>query len=439
MNNTITIALAQLNPTVGDIVGNVKLLRDARKEAEKFGVDIVITSELIVSGYPPEDLIVRPIVQEMVEQEVRRLASETADGGPAMLIGTPWRDSGKLYNAAILVSEGEIKAIRFKHDLPNYGVFDEKRIFTPGPLPGPINFKDVRFGVMICEDMWKDDVAECLQESGAEILVVLNGSPFEQDKLDRRLNFSVSRTKECELPLIYVNQVGGQDELVFDGASFILGADSSLRVQSPAWKSSFTLSKWKKINDGWECVRGDRHPLPEEDAAIYSAMVLGLRDYVNKSGFPGVVIGLSGGIDSALTAAVAVDALGSDRVRCVMMPTKYTSKESLDDAAEVAKLLGVKLDTRHIHMAIDAFGEILRKDFVGTKLDATEENIQARSRGLTLMAISNKTGLMVVSTGNKSEMSVGYATLYGDMCGGYSVLKDVYKTKVFQLNLMKTN
>lgn len=434
MTDTLTIALAQLNPTVGDIDGNITLIRDARAEAAAAGADLVVTSELVVCGYPPEDLVIRPIVQQTIEQQVGVLAGETADGGPGILVGTPWVEDGKLYNAALLLDGGEIVAKRFKHDLPNYGVFDEKRVFDAGPLPGPVNFRGVRLGVMVCEDMWTDDVAECLEESGAEILTVLNGSPYEQDKWDTRLNLAVARATECRMPLIYVNQVGGQDELVFDGASFVLGADASLRAQSPAWESSVQTTEWSRDGDTWACAETDRYPPPDGDPAIYSAMVLGLRDYVRKSGFPGVLIGMSGGIDSALTAAVAADALGPEAVHCVMMPSPYTSQESLDDAREACDLLGAPLDSVSIGPAMAAFGEMLADAFVGTQADTTEENIQARSRGLTLMALSNKTGAMVVSTGNKSEMSVGYATLYGDMCGGYSVLKDVYKMKVFELS-----
>lgn len=434
MTDSLKIALAQLNPTVGDIVGNAGLLRKAREEAAAAGADLVVSSELLICGYPPEDLVIRPIVQDTIKREISTLAAETADGGPAMLVGTPWVDEGKLYNAALLLDAGEIAAVRYKHDLPNYGVFDEKRVFDAGPLPGPLNFRGVRLGVMVCEDMWTEEVSECLEESGAEILTVLNGSPFEQDKWDTRVNLAVARATECRMPLIYVNQVGGQDELVFDGASFVLGADASLRAQAAAWTECVLLTEWSRDGDSWTCAETERHPPPDGDPAIYSAMVLGLRDYVRKSGFPGVLIGMSGGIDSALTAAVAADALGPDAVHCVMMPSPYTSQESLDDASEACRLLGVRLDSVSIGPAMEAYDKMLAEAFAGTDADTTEENIQARSRGLTLMALSNKTGAMVVSTGNKSEMSVGYATLYGDMCGGYSVLKDVYKTKVFELS-----
>jgi NAD+ synthase len=434
VTETLSIALAQLNPTVGDVVGNAQLLREARTRAAVMGADLVVTSELVVSGYPPEDLVLRPSFQETVEREVLALAGDTADGGPAMLIGAPWVVDGAIYNAALLLDDGEIASVRLKHVLPNYGVFDEKRVFAEGPLPGPINFRGIRLGVMVCEDMWTEDVCECLEESGAEIMVVINGSPYEMDKVDQRLGYAVARVRESNRPLIYVNQIGGQDELIFDGGSFVLGADATLRAQLPSWQEEIVPTVWRRDGTDWVCEETTRTAPTEGLASIYAAMVLGLRDYVRKNGFPGVIIGLSGGIDSALTAAVAVDALGADHVRCVMMPSPYTSQESLDDAAEAAALLGVQLDDIGIGPAMAAFDAMLSASFGNRPPDTTEENIQARSRGLALMALSNKTGDMVVSTGNKSEMSVGYATLYGDMCGGYSVLKDVYKTKVFALS-----
>ena len=434
MTDTLCIALTQINPSVGDVVGNVARLRRARADAAAKGADLVVSSELVVSGYPPEDLVVRPVFQDTVEREVGALAAETADGGPGMLIGAPWVQDGKLYNAALLLDGGGIAAVRLKHDLPNYGVFDEKRVFEIGPLPGPMNFRGVRLGVMVCEDMWAGDVTECLEESGAEILVVINGSPFEDEKQDQRLNLAVARVTESSLPLIYVNQIGGQDELVFDGSSFALNGDSSLCAQTASWREDILATHWKREDSGWVCDIAERIAAPEGEASVYAAMVLGLRDYVRKNGFPGVIIGLSGGIDSALTAAVAVDALCADHVRCVMMPSPYTSDESLEDAALCAKRLGVRLDSISIGPAMDAFDAILADSFGDLPPDTTEENIQARSRGMALMALSNKTGDMVVSTGNKSEMSVGYATLYGDMCGGYSVLKDVYKMAVFSLS-----
>ena len=436
--NALAIALAQINPTVGDIEHNTELVRGARAEAAALGADLVVYPELVIAGYPPEDLVLRPAFQDAAEAAAAALAKETADGGPAMLVGAPWREDGKLYNAALLLDGGEIAARRFKHDLPNYGVFDEIRVFAAAPPAGPMAFRGVRLGVLLCEDMWFTDAAETLSESGAEILVVLNGSPYAQDKDDERLGYAVARVTETGLPLIYVNQVGGQDELVFDGASFVLGADRALRLQLPSWSSGVAVSRWTRragvgVDGGFECAEGERTLRPEGPEQVYCALATGLRDYVAKNGFPGVIVGMSGGIDSALTAAVAVDALGAEKVRCVRMPSRYSSDHSLDDAAACAALLGARSDTVEIEPAHAAFEAMLGPFFEGLEADATEENIQARVRGVLLMALSNKTGSMLLTTGNKSEMSVGYATLYGDMCGGYSVLKDVYKVAVFDL------
>ena len=434
MTDQLTLALAQINPTVGALDHNAALIRAARAEAAAAGADLVVYPELSVCGYPPEDLVLKPFFLDKVEDTVRALAADTMDGGPALLVGAPWRVDGRRHNAALLLDGGTIAAVRLKHDLPNYGPFDEKRVFVAGPLPGPINFRGVRLGVMVCEDMWTPDVAETLAETGAEILVVPNGSPFEIDKADRRLELAVARVVETGLPLIYLNQVGGQDELVFDGASFVLNRDRSLVAQLPAFASRVAVTCWTRGSDGWTGSSREQVAPPDMLGALYSAMVLGLRDYVDKNRFPGVILGMSGGIDSALSAAVAVDALGPDRVHCVMMPSPYTSHDSLDDAAECAGLLGCRIDTISIQPAMDAFATMLAPAFAGTQADITEENLQSRSRGLTLMALSNKFGPMVLSTGNKSEMSVGYATLYGDMCGGYNVLKDVYKTTVYKLS-----
>lgn len=434
MTDHLKIALVQRNPTVGDIAGNAGLIRAARSEAAAAGADLVLFSELFLIGYPPEDLVLKPALQDAIMQTMQALAAETADGGPALLIGAPWRDGEALHNAIILCDGGKIAAIRYKHDLPNYGVFDEKRVFTPGPMPGPVNFRGVRIGVPICEDIWQPDVAECLAETGAEILLVPNGSPYEVDKADQRMNRAVARVTECKLPLAYVNQYGGQDELVFDGGSFVLNADCSLAVQMPHWREGLVITHWSREAGGWRCAPGERIAPPEEMEAIYQAMMLGLRDYVNKNRFPGILLGLSGGIDSALSAAVAVDALGADRVRCVMMPYIYTAQESLDDAAECARLLGVKYDIVSIKPAVESFKQMLAPLFTGRAPDITEENMQSRARGLLLMALSNKFGDMVLTTGNKSEVSVGYATLYGDMCGGYNALKDIYKMTVFALS-----
>jgi NAD+ synthase len=435
MNATdrLRIALAQLNPTVGDIAGNVAGLRAARAEAKGAGADLVAAGEMAVCGYPPEDLVLRPSLQRAVERAVDRLAADTGDGGPALLVGAPWREDGKLYNAMLLLAEGKILGKRYKHDLPNYGVFDEKRVFHPGPLPGPLVFKGIRLGAMVCEDMWTPDVTECLAETGSEILIVANGSPFEHDKPEQRLNLAVARVVESGLPLIYVNQVGGQDELVFDGASFALNGDRGLAAQLPDFAPKVAVTEWRRGNAGWRCEQGPKARLSERLEAIYKAMMLGLRDYVGKNRFPGVVLGMSGGIDSALSAAVAADALGPGKVRCIMLPYHYTSERSVRDAAACAAMLGVHHEVISIVPAVEAFGAMLKEAFAGRAPDTTEENIQARARGVVLMALSNKLGHMVLTTGNKSEMSVGYATLYGDMAGGFAVLKDVYKTTIFAL------
>ncbi|MAN78803.1 MAG: NAD+ synthase [Rhodospirillaceae bacterium] len=433
MTETLAIAIAQINPTVGDVAGNLALVRDARAEAAKLGADLVVTGELALCGYPPEDLVLKLSFQDRIEDAVKTLAAETDDGGPAVLTGAPWREQGKLYNAALLLDGGEVQVVRLKHELPNYGVFDEKRLFQQGPLPGPVPFRGARLGVMVCEDMWFEDVTECLDESGAEMLIVLNGSPYDIEKSDQRLTYAVARVTESGLPLLYANLVGGQDELVFDGASFVLDKDCTLTAKMPCWQSAVALTTWTRDGEVFRPAPAEIVPAPDDTESIYRAMVLGLRDYVNKNGFPGVVLGLSGGVDSALSAAVAVDALGADRVLTVMMPSPYTSADSLEDATEAAALMGTRLESVPIQPAMDAFDAMLAPLFAGRDKDITEENIQARTRGLLLMALSNKFGHMLLTTGNKSEMSVGYATIYGDMNGGYSVLKDVYKTTVFKL------
>jgi NAD+ synthase len=429
----LTIALAQLNPIVGDLEGNVAKLRAARAEAAQRGADLVVFSELFLTGYPPEDLVLKPAFQAACRATLDDLAA-TLGEGPAVLVGTIWVEGGKLYNAVVLLDGGKIAAVRTKYDLPNYGVFDEKRVFAAGPLPGPIAFRGIRIGVPICEDIWTDEVCECLAETGAEILISPNGSPFDWKKPDVRMNVAVARVTETGLPLVYLNQIGGQDELVFDGASFVLNADRSLGVQMPAWREALTLTTWSRVEGGWRCAPQALAAIPEGEASAYQACVLGLCDYVDKNGFPGVVLGLSGGIDSALVAAIAVDALGADRVLALMLPSRFTSDDSLHDAADCAKALGIRYDKVAIEPAVEAFKWSLKPLFEGRANDITEENIQSRVRGSTLMAISNKFGAMVVTTGNKSEMSVGYATLYGDMNGGYNPIKDLYKMEVYRLS-----
>jgi NAD+ synthase len=418
----LTIAVAQLNPTVGDVAGNLALVRQARAAVPN--ADLLVTTELVVSGYPPEDLVLRPGFLDRIHGAVETLAGETGSG-PAILLGTPWRVEGAVYNAVLLLEGGRIAEMRLKHHLPNYGVFDEKRVFAAGDLPQPVTFRGYKLGIVICEDMWLPDVAAALAQDGAQILIVPNGSPYEAGKSHLRAAYARQRVAETGLPLLYVNQVGGQDELVFDGASFVVDGDVVTPI-APAFESALVEIKFQG-----QTLRPHDLPiirLPQGEEEIYGALVLGLRDYVNKNGFPGVILGLSGGIDSALAAAIAVDALGPARVRAVMMPSPYTSPESLEDADDCARLLGIPLDTISIIPGMAAM-ETMVQDLPGI----TGENIQSRLRGMTLMALSNRDGAMVLSTGNKSELAVGYATLYGDMCGGFAVLKDVYKTEVFAL------
>jgi NAD+ synthase len=432
----LAIAIAQLNPTVGDVAGNVDKARRAAVAAG--AADLVILPEMFLAGYPPEDLVLKPAFQAACREAVEELARATASG-PAMLIGTPWVEESKLYNAAALLADGKLAALRFKVDLPNYGVFDEKRVFAPGPMPGPINFRGVRIGVPICEDIWGPEPVECIAETGGEILLVPNASPYRHGIIDQRLSVAVARVAEAGLPLLYVNQVGGQDELVFEGASFALNADRTLPVQLPAFREEVVLTRWERSNSGWHCLPGPVAGVEDGERIDYTACMLGLRDYVNKNGFPGVVLGLSGGIDSALCAALAVDALGPDRVRCVMLPYRYTSQDSLTDAAACAKALGVHYDVMPIASAVEGLEQALAPLMAGRPRDITEENLQARARGTLLMGISNKFGLMVVTTGNKSEMSVGYATLYGDMNGGFNPIKDLYKTEVYRLSGLRNS
>ncbi len=433
MTNTLTIALAQLTQSVGDLVANADAMLEWRERAK--GADLIVYPELQLIGYPPEDLVLKPALVERAGIELQRLAKATADGGPAMLVGTVVAAHGVLFNVVAMLDGGEITAIRQKRELPNYGTFDEKRLFAPGPLPEPVEFRGVKLGLPICEDVWFPFVTAHLKAQGAEILITPNGSPYEIGKDDRRLHqVCAARVQETGLPIAYLNRVGGQDELVFDGASFVMGADLTTLHQMPDWEEALLITHWEKRDGTWHCAPGDIHALDPHPEDTYNAMVLGLRDYVNRNRFPGVVLGLSGGIDSALSAAVAVDALGADRVWCVMMPSRFTSQDSLDDAAECARLLGVRLDSIPIEPAVAAFDTMLAGVFEGRDRDLAEENIQSRIRGVTLMGISNKFGPMLLTTGNKSEMSVGYATIYGDMAGGYSVLKDAYKTTVFDLS-----
>ncbi len=437
MADHLKITLAQTNQSVGDLPANAATMLAARERAatEFGGSDLIVFPELNLIGYPPEDLILKPALIERAAAELELLARATAKAGPAMLVGSVFVQDGALHNGVALLDQGKISAIRYKHELPNYGTFDEVRLFQPGPLPEPIIFRGTMIGVPICEDIWHADVCKHLADFGAEMLICPNGSPYEIDKDELRIDgVAKRRAVSTGLPLAYLNRVGGQDELVFDGASFVINGDGALAVQMRDWQEEEVLTRWTRTAQGWRCDAGVVQNLAAHPEDVYCAMVLSLRDYVNRNRFPGVVLGLSGGIDSALCAAIAVDALGADRVWCVMMPSQYTSQESLDDAAACAKGLGCRLDTIPISPAVGAFGEMLAPAFADRKADLTEENLQSRIRGVTLMALSNKFGPMLLTTGNKSEMSVGYATIYGDMAGGYNPLKDAYKQTVFAVS-----
>jgi NAD+ synthase len=433
MPDTLKITFAQLNQSVGDLAANAAAMLAARARAGN--TDLIVFPELQLIGYPPEDLILKPALIQRAAAELGNLAAATADGGPAMLVGSVFVQDGALHNGVALLDQGKVAAIRLKHELPNYGTFDEVRLFQPGPLPEPIIFRGVMIGVPICEDIWHPDVCRHLADFGAELFICVNGSPYEIDKDALRIDgVAKRRAVDTGLPLAYLNRVGGQDELVFDGASFVINGDGSLAVQMKDWEEQVVTTHWTRTATGWRCDRGEIAVLANRPEDIYSAMVLALRDYVDRNKFPGVVLGLSGGIDSAICAAIAADALGPDRVWCVMLPSRFTSQESLDDAAECARLIGCRHDTIPIQPAVDGFDVMLADSFADVKVDTTEENLQSRIRGVTLMALSNKFGPMLLTTGNKSEMSVGYATIYGDMAGGYNPLKDAYKMTVFAIS-----
>ncbi|MEO7247557.1 MAG: NAD+ synthase, partial [Novosphingobium sp.] len=435
MVDTLKITLAQLNQSVGDLAGNAAAMVAARRRAAEQGADLIVFPELSLIGYPPEDLVLKPALIERAAAELDQLAIATKTPGPAMLVGSVFVVDGALHNGVALLDSGKVAAIRLKHELPNYGTFDEVRLFQPGPLPEPIVFKGVMIGLPICEDIWHPDVCKHLADFGAELFISVNGSPYEIDKDALRIDgVAKRRAVSTGLPLAYLNRVGGQDELVFDGASFVVNGDGSLAVQMKDWEEQEVTTAWTRTATGWRCDRGQIAPLADHPEDIYCAMVLALRDYVDRNKFPGVALGLSGGIDSAICAAIAADALGPDRVWAVMLPSRFTSQESLDDATECARLIGCRYDTIPIQPAVAGFDQMLEGSFADVPVDITEENLQSRIRGVTLMALSNKFGPMLLTTGNKSEMSVGYATIYGDMAGGYNPLKDAYKMTVFAIS-----
>jgi NAD+ synthase len=434
VTDRLRIALAQLNQRIGDLAGNAALMLEWRAKAAAQGAELLLFPEMQLPGYPSEDLVLKPEFVRRTMEAAEALVDATGDGGPAMLFGSIHSEGGSVFNAMILAENGRVTGRTLKHELPNYGTFDEKRIFAVGPLPEPMQFRGVRIGVPICEDIWVEQVCAHLAEAGAELFLVPNGSPFELDKDDLRMRLVRSRVVQTGLPIAYLNRVGGQDELAFDGSSFVLNDDGAVAVQLPDWEEALTVTDWVRTANGWRCEAGQKAGLSSYPEDIYQAMTIALRDYVRTNGFPGVILGLSGGIDSALSAAVAVDALGPDKVWCVMLPSRYTGSESLEDAAECARLLGVRYDIIPIMPGVDALGDMMAPSFGAGDPGLAAENIQSRLRMVTLMALSNRFGPMLLTTGNKSEMSVGYATLYGDMAGGYSVLKDAYKTTCFALS-----
>jgi NAD+ synthase len=432
MTKPVLIALAQMNAHLGKVNANVSRLAEARAKSALQGAEIIVTPEMFLSGYPCDDLVLRNDFMADVAAGIDQLTELTSDGGPAIVVGAPAAIDGAIYNSVFVLDGGKQLARFDKVNLPNYGVFDDKRNFTAGQMPGPAMLRGLKIGFPICEDIWEPNVAECLEESGADLIIAINASPFDISKPERRMSTIVARTVETGLPVAYVNMVGGQDELVYDGSSFAINAGGKLACHLPSFSESIVVISAQKTA-GMVALTGQITPPDSDLTALYRGLCLGLRDYVHKNGFPGVLLGLSGGIDSALVAALAVDALGAEAVHAVMMPSAFTSQESLDDAAEMAAALGIRLDTIAITPAVDALDTMLADQFAGTAPNVAEENIQSRLRGLILMGISNKHGAMVLATGNKSEYAAGYSTLYGDMCGGYAPLKDVWKVDVFRL------
>lgn len=433
MTDRLRIALAQLNPKVGDIVGNMALARRALADAAAAGADIVMFSELFLTGYFPDDLLFKPkfIVDAM--RAASDLVAETAGSDLVLILPTIWQDKSGLHNAVVVAEHGEIIATRFKRELPNADVFYEKRYFTAGPLADPVIIKDVPVGIPICEDIWHTSVCEHLAMRGAEIMLCPNGSPYWTNKQHIRKDLVRARVAEDDVPMLYLNQVGGQDELVFDGASFAIEPGGKLVLQGKSFAEDLIVSDWVRGERGWTCATPQVTALTTADEAPWLACVLGLGDYVRKNGFKQVVLGLSGGIDSAVVAAMAVDALGPENVHCIMLPYRYTSQASLTDARDCAERLGVRYDVVAIGNPVDDALAELAPIFGDRAPDLAEENIQSRMRGVVLMAVSNKLGSMLLTTGNKSEMGVGYATIYGDMNGGYNPLKDMFKMEVYRL------
>ncbi len=436
-NQQISIALAQMNTNVGDLDGNAARMQQLAQDAAVQGADLILFPEMCLTGYPPEDLVLIPAFREQAMATAHALAVATKELSCDLIFGSLWHDGEHTYNASLLAAKGELTLIHAKHDLPNYGVFDEKRVFDVGAAPSVLEWRGITLGVLICEEVWDVNLAKALAAQGAEMLLVQNASPYHIGKAGQRKKVVDAAVAATGLPVIYVNLVGGQDELVFDGRSYAVGIEGHDVARLPAFNEALGMTRWQRAAEGWHCIAAPMVEISTDERTIYSALVLGLRDYVAKNNFPGVVLGLSGGIDSGVTAAIAVDALGADKVHTIRLPSPYTSDDSIEDAEQLAAALHIKMDTVAITPLIDAARQTLAPIFAGKHADTTEENIQARLRGLILMGVSNKFGPMVLTTGNKSEMSVGYATLYGDMCGGFSVLKDVYKTTVTKLALWR--
>ena len=430
MADRFRLTLAQLNPVVGDLAGNAARARTAWEQARAEGADMVALPEMFITGYQTQDLILKPAFHRAAIATIEALARDCADG-PAIGIGGPVLENGHLHNGWYVLTGGRIHARVLKQHLPNEDVFDEHRLFQPGPPQGPYSIGPLRIGSPVCEDAWHPDVAETLAETGAEMLLVPNGSPYARGKMNVRQNLMVARVIETGLPLVYLNMVGGQDDQVFDGGSFVLNPGGALAVQLPLFEEAVVSVDFDHTPDGWIAAEGPLARMPDSLEQDYRAMVESLRDYMRKTGFKTAILGLSGGIDSAIVATIAADAIGAANVRCVMLPSEYTSQASLDDARAVADALGCAYDTVPITGPRAAVTEALAPLFEGHSPDLTEENIQSRLRGLLLMAMSNKFGNMLLTTGNKSEVAVGYATIYGDMAGGYNPIKDMYKTRVF--------
>jgi NAD+ synthase (glutamine-hydrolysing) len=431
-NESLRIALAQLDLLVGDVQGNAaRVIESARAAGREHGADLVAFPELALSGYPPEDLLFHRGFRRQIEAGLEEVCRQVQ--GPGVMVGYPEYTRATIYNSAALIANGAVAAIHRKAELPNYKVFDEKRYFHPGAQPTVVECKGFRVGLLVCEDIWEPEPAQLARSDRAELLVVINASPYERNKQRERESVVRARVADVALPIVYINMVGGQDELVFDGNSFVMDEQGEVVMRAPAFKEGTYCIDFERQGRRAVPVPGDVAPELSDEASIYSALVLGVRDYVNKHGFPGVVMGLSGGVDSALTLAIAVDALGADRVHAVMMPSRYTSPISLEDAVEEARLLGVKYSELSIESMFEATLATLKAEFAGRPPDAAEENIQSRCRMLLLMGISNKTGRMLLTTGNKSEMAVGYATLYGDMAGGFAPIKDCSKLTVYRL------